>query len=100
MPEPSNTTHASVEVLFSDRPRQVVSIDQLPFLIGRGTESGNHLSIDDLRVSRRCAAIAAVPGGMCIEDRGQLNGVFVNGQPATAKALYDGDIIRLGVDEG
>ena len=100
MSTPSNSTHAFVEVLFSNRPRQVVSIDELPFLIGRGTETGNHLALDDLRVSRRCASISAVPGGLRIEDRGQLNGIFVNGESITAKTLYDGDRIRLGVDEG
>jgi sigma-B regulation protein RsbU (phosphoserine phosphatase) len=100
MPELSNSSHAYLEVVFSNRPWQMVSIDELPFLIGRGKESGNHLPLDDLRVSRKCAAISAVPGGLRIEDRGQLNGVFVNGEPATDKALADGDRIRLGIDDG
>lgn len=100
MPELSNSTHAFVEVLFSNRPRQVVPVYELPFLIGRGSETGNHLALDDLRVSRRCAAISAVPGGLRIEDRGQLNGIFVNGESVTTKTLYDGDRIRLGVDDG
>ncbi len=100
MPEPSNSVYAYLEVLFSNRPPQTVSISELPFLIGRGTEVGNHLALDDLRVSRRCAAISAAPGGLRIEDRGQLNGIFVNGEPLTAKNLYDGDRIRLGIDDG
>ncbi len=100
MPDPSHTAHAYLEVTFSNRPWQMVSIEELPFLIGRGAESGNHLALDDMRVSRRCAAISAVPGGLRIEDRGQLNGVFVNGEPATEKTLGDGDRIRLGIDDG
>src|SRR5579863_3415635 len=100
MPELSHSSHAYVEVVFSNRPWQMVSIDELPFLIGRGREGGNHLALDDMRVSRKCAAISAVPGGLRIEDRGQLNGIFVNGVPATEKALCDGDRIRLGVDDG
>ena len=100
MPELQNTTYAIVEVMFSNRPRQVVSINELPFLIGRGTETGNHLALDDLRVSRRCAAISSVPGGLRIEDRGQLNGLFVNGEAVTERTLSDGDRIRLGADEG
>ena len=100
MPEPSNLSSAYIEVLFSNRPRQAVTIDELPFLIGRGSESGNHLPIDDLRVSRKCAAIVALPGGLGIEDRGQLNGIFVNGEAIKSKTLYDGDRIRIGVDEG
>src|SRR5215469_12531371 len=100
MPQLTNATHGYVEVLFSNRPRQTVLIDELPFLIGRGKETGNHLAIDDMRVSRRSAAISAASGGLQIEDRGQLNGIFVNGEPASAKALYDGDRIRLGTDDG
>jgi serine phosphatase RsbU (regulator of sigma subunit)/pSer/pThr/pTyr-binding forkhead associated (FHA) protein len=92
--------YAYVEVVFSNRPQQVVSILELPFLIGRGKESGNHLALDDLRISRKCAAISAAPGGLRIEDRGQLNGIFVNGQPAGDRNLCDGDRIRLGTDDG
>jgi phosphoserine phosphatase RsbU/P len=91
---------AYLEVVFSDRPWQAVSIQELPFLIGRGRENGNHLPIDDLRISRKCAAICAAPEGICIEDRGQLNGIFVNGQPTKGAVLRDGDQIRLGTDEG
>jgi sigma-B regulation protein RsbU (phosphoserine phosphatase) len=91
---------AYLEIVFSDRPWQAVSIHELPFLIGRGREGGNHLPLDDLRISRKCAAICAAPGGMHIEDRGQLNGIFVNGQPTNGTVLRDGDHIRLGIDDG
>ncbi len=91
---------AHLEVAFSDRPSQIVAISELPFLIGRGKESGNHLPLDDLRISRKCVAISAGAGGLIIEDRGQLNGIFVNGEPATGKPLGDGDRIRLGTDDG
>lgn len=89
-----------VEVVFSDRPRRTVSIGELPFLMGRGSETGNHLSLDDLRISRKCAAICEGPGGLFIEDRGQLNGIFVNGELVRQRTLADGDRIRLGVDDG
>jgi phosphoserine phosphatase RsbU/P len=91
---------AHVLVVFSDRPRRTVSIHELPFLMGRGTETGNHLSLDDLRISRRCAAICEGPGGLFIEDRGQLNGIFVNGELVRERTLADGDRIRLGIDDG
>src|SRR5436305_3527086 len=100
MPELAKTTHGYLEILFSNRPRQLVSINELPFLIGRGTDTGNHLVIDDLRVSRKSLALWAAPGGLRIEDRGQLNGIFLNGEQTTGKTLYDGDFIRLGVDDG
>ncbi|HEY1897338.1 MAG TPA: SpoIIE family protein phosphatase [Terracidiphilus sp.] len=100
MPESPHPVHAYIDVVFSDRPQQVVSISELPFFIGRGRDGGNHLAIDDLRISRRCAAILAGPTGICIEDRGQLNGIFVNGKPTRTGALADGDRIRLGIDDG
>ena len=100
MPESPVPVHGYLDVMFSDRPQQVISIGELPFLIGRGKESGNHLVIDDLRISRKCAAISAGLDGICIEDRGQLNGIFVNGKPTHAGTLADGDRIRLGKDDG
>lgn len=91
--------HGYVEVAFAGRPPQVVPVEELPFFIGRGTESGNHLPLDDMRISRKCAAICAGPAGLVIENRGQLNGIFVNGEPATRTALANGDRIRLGLDD-
>ena len=100
MAETTAPVRAAIQVAFTDRPTQVVPIDALPFLIGRGSESGNHLPIDDMRISRKCAAIAAGPSGFLIEDRGQLNGIFVNGELTRGRTLADGDRIRLGTDEG
>jgi sigma-B regulation protein RsbU (phosphoserine phosphatase) len=100
MPESIAIDNAYLEVVFSDRPRQVVPVNELPFFIGRGRENGNHLSIDDLRISRKCVAISAGASGLLIEDRGQRDGIFVNGEPTKAQALSDGDWIRLGTDEG
>ena len=92
--------HAYLEVVFPERPRQVVPLSVLPFLVGRGSENGNHLALDDLRVSRRCLAISAVPEGLRIEDRGQAGGIFLNQSQLTeGKILSDGDRIRLGGDE-
>ncbi|KAA6460339.1 FHA domain-containing protein [Acidobacteria bacterium AB60] len=100
MAESTVPFRASIEVAFTDRPAQSVPISAVPYLIGRGRESGNNLPLDDMRVSRKCVAITAGPSGFMIEDRGQLNGIFVNGEATRAKALADGDRIRLGTDEG
>ena len=90
---------ACVEVVFPHRPRKVVAISQVPFFIGRGSESGNHLALDDPHVSRKCVAISAAPGGLWIEDRGQRGGIFVNEEQITeAKILCEGDRIRLGTE--
>ncbi len=100
MPESPAPVHAYLEVLFSDRPRQVVPVNELPFFIGRGRENGNHLSLDDMRISRKCVAISAGASGLLIEDRGQRDGIFVNDKPTKGRSLADGDRIRLGTDDG
>lgn len=78
----------------------MVPITELPFFIGRGHENGNHLSIDDMRVSRKSAVIATGASGLVVEDYGQREGVFVNGEPVKVQALVHGDSIRLGSDDG
>jgi serine phosphatase RsbU (regulator of sigma subunit)/pSer/pThr/pTyr-binding forkhead associated (FHA) protein len=100
MSESAVTITAYIEVVFSDRPRQVVPVNELPFFIGRGQENGNHLSLDDKRISRKCVVISANASGLIIEDCGQREGIFVNGEPAKARLLADGDRIRLGTDDG
>ena len=94
----ANSPH--IEIAFSQQPRRVIPISVLPFLVGRGSENGNHLALDDLRVSRRCMMISAAPEGFRIEDRGQAGGLFVNRDPVTTgRILHDGDQIRLGGDD-
>lgn len=99
MTESTAAAKAYIDVEFADLPRQVVAITELPFFIGRGQENGNHLSLDDMRISRRCAAVSAGASGYFIEDRGQREGVFVNGELAHARWLASGDKIRLGNDD-
>jgi sigma-B regulation protein RsbU (phosphoserine phosphatase) len=99
MSQSTAAARAYIEIAFSDHPSQVVSISELPFFIGRGRESGNHLSLDDMRISRKCAAISLGASGFFIEDRGQRDGIFVNGKPTMGRTLADGDRIRLGGDD-
>jgi len=99
MPESTAAAIAYIDVAFSDRPQQTVPITELPFFIGRGQENGNHLSIDDMRISRKCAAIFAGASGFMIEDRGQREGIFVNGELVNSRSLANGDRIRLGNDD-
>lgn len=92
---------ASIEVVFSAQPKRMIPVNELPFFIGRGSENGNHLALDDARVSRKCAAISAGSNGLQIEDRGQRGGIFVNGEQVNeAHVLRDGERIRLGADDG
>ena len=94
------TTHETVlEVVYPGHPPQYVPETQSPFLIGRGSEAGNHLQIDDRRISRNCAALVAEEGGYRLEDRGHRQGIFVNGVKAARKALQNGDVIQFGIED-
>ena len=90
---------ALLEVLEPDGTRRPVRITETPFLIGRGTETGNHLVLADKRVSRQAAAVVWRETGFCLEDRGQRHGVFVNGAKVEECALQDGDVVSLGTAE-
>jgi phosphoserine phosphatase RsbU/P len=88
-----------LEVAFPGRPHEFVPVNQSPFLIGRGSETGNHLQLDDRRISRSCAAIVAGEAGYWLEDRGHRQGVFVNGERVHRVTLKDGDLIGFGLED-
>jgi len=88
-----------LEVVSPDGSRRFVRVTQLPFLIGRGAETGNHLQLSDRRISRTCAAMVVEANKHYIEDRGQRRGLFVNGEKVESRELQDGDIITFGVDD-
>jgi phosphoserine phosphatase RsbU/P len=79
-------------------PKSVL-ISQTPFLIGRGSDTGNHLVLEDPRISRRCASIVEVDGGYLLEDRGHRSGIWVNGHKVAQKMLVDGDAIEFGLED-
>jgi sigma-B regulation protein RsbU (phosphoserine phosphatase) len=100
MLEDSTSHETALEVVIPGLPHQFVPVTQLPFLIGRGSETGNHLQLEDRRISRRCAAIVAgEAGGYRLEDRGHRLGIFVNGEKVEGKTLDDGDVIHFGIEE-
>lgn len=99
MPALTPAPSAYLDVVFSDRPAESVAVTELPFFIGRGRENGNHLSLDDMRVSRKCAVLTATASGLVIEDNGQREGIFVNDEAVKSHPLVHGDRIRLGPDE-
>ena len=91
---------ALLELIYPGSAPEVVPVPQTPFLIGRGSDCGNHLQLTDPRISRRCAAILQADGGYLLEDRGHRQGVFVNGQKIARRVLADGDTIEFGLEEG
>lgn len=74
--------------------RSRVSIDAVPFLIGRQGE--NNLVLRDNRISRSHARISATNGDYVIEDLDSRHGVFVNGQRVKRHKLKEGDRIDFG----
>ncbi len=99
MPEALPISEAVLEVLSSDGGKRYVRITQTPFLIGRGAETGNHLQLNDRRISRNCAAIVSEANKFYIEDRGQRRGLFVNGEKTESRELQDGDVISFGLED-
>jgi sigma-B regulation protein RsbU (phosphoserine phosphatase) len=98
MPESPSAGRTILEVVAPDGSRSVVPVSESPFLIGRGGESGNHLQLDDRRISRQCAVIHSADGRYMIENKGQRWGIFVNGEKITNRVLRDGDVISFGLD--
>jgi len=90
---------AILEVISPDGNRHYARVTQSPFLIGRGTETGNHVQLADRRISRQCAAIVREANRFYVEDRGQRRGVFVNGQKIESRPLEDGDTITFGLED-
>src|SRR5213594_5190885 len=88
---------AVLEIISPDGGRRYARVSQSPFLIGRGSETGNHLQLSDRRISRNCAAVVMEANRFYVEDRGQRRGLFVNGEKVDSRALQDGDSITIGL---
>lgn len=99
MPQAASQPEAVFEVIEPDGSRHLVPVTQCPFLIGRSSETGNHLPLPDKRISRQCAALVYTDGGFRLEDRGQRHGLYVNGEKTTSHQLSDGDTISFGVPD-
>src|SRR5260370_5152755 len=92
-------SEAVLEVISPDGAGKCVRIPQVPFLIGRGGEPGNHLQLTDRRISRNCAAIVMEANRYYLEDRGQRRGMFVNGEKVESRMLNDGDAVTFGLED-
>jgi len=99
MPDIEAMTEAELAVTAPDKSSRIVKIATSPFLIGRGMDIGNHLALDDPRISRQCAAIISEAAGFILEDRGHRRGIFVNGKRVSRATLAGGDVITFGLDQ-
>jgi phosphoserine phosphatase RsbU/P len=98
IPDLTGPHQIHLEISSPDGTRSLLRVTELPFLIGRGGDSGNHLQLSDPRISRRCCAIVGGADGLCLEDRGQHRGIFVNGSKVQRTRLRHGDVITFGLD--
>lgn len=89
-----------LEVISPDGARRYVRVTQTPFLLGRGSETGNHLQLTDRRISRNCGALVTEGGRLYLEDRGQRRGLYVNGEKVEgSRILNDGDSVTFGLED-
>jgi sigma-B regulation protein RsbU (phosphoserine phosphatase) len=97
LPVPSSDCF--LEVIFPGRTVERAELTAFPFFIGRGAENGNHLALDDKRISRSCAVIHFDGSGFHLEDRGHRQGIYVNGRPIKRHTLKHGDRIQFGIED-
>ena len=64
------------------------------FIIGRGQKASD-LTIKDPNISRQHALVEFVGGQYFIVDMGSTNGIEVNGQRVSRKAIAEGDVVRI-----
>src|SRR5215831_1694846 len=88
---------ASLVVVDPAGHRSRVTIESLPFSIGRQPES--HLILRDSRISRAQSRIVAENGDYVLEDCGSRHGTFVNGQKITRRTLHNSDKIDFGAQD-
>jgi hypothetical protein len=70
------------------------------FRLGTRTRIGRspdcEIFLDDVTVSRNHAEVAERDGGFVVEDKGSLNGTFVNRRRIDNSALENGDELQIG----
>jgi phosphoserine phosphatase RsbU/P len=94
-----HSSEAVLEVVAPDGSRNIVRITDSPFMIGRGGETGNHLNLNDRRISRVGVAIVRKGTQYWLEDRGQRWGMFVNGEKVQSRLLEEGSRIAFGLTD-
>jgi hypothetical protein len=82
-----NTGITLVEMNEQHRPVRRISVNQIPFSIGR--DRGNHLVLDDLCVAKKHCQIIESQGVYTLEDVGTKNKLFVNGMITDKTVLSD-----------
>lgn len=85
---------AKLSLMFDEKLVREVPIGNRPVRIGRSPD--NDLVVDNLAVSNDHARVYFDSGRLVVEDRGSLNGTFVNDLRVERATLHDGDSIWIG----
>jgi len=85
---------AKLSLMFDEKLVKEVPIGSRPVRIGRSPD--NDLVVDNLAVSNDHARVFFDSGRLVVEDRGSLNGTFVNDLRVERATLHDGDSIWIG----
>ncbi len=85
---------AKLSLMFDAKLVKEVPIGARPVRIGRSPD--NDLVVDNLAVSNDHARVYFESGRLVVEDRGSLNGTFVNDLRIERATLHDGDSIWIG----
>jgi serine phosphatase RsbU (regulator of sigma subunit) len=88
---------ASLIVADPSGHRDRVSVDPIPFLIGR--QPDRHLIVRDSRVSRAHARILVENNEYVLEDSGSRHGTYVNGKRISRHTLQNSDRIDFGAKD-
>ncbi len=84
-------------VVLEGNQRRTVTIDTVPFTIGR--QADRSLSLSSSQVSREHAVIHSDVEGYLIQDQGSRHGTLVNGIRTDVARLKAGDRIELGTSD-
>lgn len=85
---------AKLSLMFEEKLVQEVPVGSRPVRIGRSPD--NDIVVDNLAVSNDHARVYFEAGRLVVEDRGSLNGTFVNDLRVERATLHDGDSIWIG----
>jgi pSer/pThr/pTyr-binding forkhead associated (FHA) protein len=94
MVPPEVTDMAKLSLMFEKKLVKEVPVGSRPVRIGRSPD--NDLVVDNLAVSNDHARVYFEAGRLVVEDRGSLNGTFVNDLRVERATLHDGDSIWIG----
>jgi pSer/pThr/pTyr-binding forkhead associated (FHA) protein len=94
MVPPEVNDMAKLSLMFEEKMVKEVPVGSRPVRIGRSPD--NDLVVDNLAVSNDHARVYFDSGRLVVEDRGSLNGTFVNDLRVERATLHDGDSIWIG----